>query len=62
MRPLEILLSYTLTNLGVLIIQSVIVLGILNGAFQVPCNGPFGVLFMISILQALSGMSYGKTF
>ena len=59
-RSLEIMLSYTLTNLTVLIIQSAIVLGILNGAFQVPCNGPFILLFGISILQAFSGMSLGK--
>ena len=32
---LEILISYAVTNLGVLIIQTISVIGLVNGAFQV---------------------------
>ena len=59
-HALEILISYTVTNFGMLVVQLSIIISIVVGVFQVPVHGSFGLLFLIAFLQGYCGMSCGN--
>ena len=57
---MEILISYAVTNLGMLTAQSLLVVGCVVGVHQVPLYGNFGLLYFMVFLQGFCGMSCGN--
>jgi len=58
-QTLEILISYAITNFGILIVQTTTIIGLINGVFQIPYYGSLGLVFLITFLQGYCGLSYG---
>ena len=48
---MEILISYAITNFGILIVQTTTIIGLINGIFQIPYYGSLGLVFLITFLQ-----------
>ena len=59
-KPIEIIIAQVATQLMVLICQCAIGLIFAIVVFGIQCQGPIGVVILLSILQGLGGMSFGK--
>ena len=59
-KPMEIILAQVATQLTIIICQCAIGLVFAILIFGIKCHGPIWVVILLSILQGLGGMSFGK--
>ncbi len=58
-KPYQIILAYVISQIGVLIIQTLFRLLIAFYVFNIPLRGSFMVAYFLIILQGICGMSFG---
>lgn len=56
----EILLSYLINQFTVLVGQTALVFVVMLLVFNIPCQGNLAVAVLITLLQGLVGISFGK--
>lgn len=58
----EILLTHLITQFILILIQVVEVMVIAFGIYRLNCSGNFGILILMTTLEGLCGMCFGKCF
>ena len=58
--PFEVVLAHLVTQTGILIVQITLILVFMFPVFNIPCEGNIFWVILMSFLQGLCGMCFGK--
>jgi hypothetical protein len=58
-KPSELMISHVLTQLAMLVIQILVLLGVAVLVFQIPCHGSVLTILALTVLLGLAGSMYG---